>query len=592
MTSEQSSPLTQLRAVLQREHLDGFLVPRTDEHLGEYVPKSAERLAFLSGFTGSAGLAIVLQDRAAIFSDGRYTLQLEAQTDAALWERLHSIDTPPESWLKTAAAGKTIGYDPRLISADFLKKFEGVEMLPVATNPVDEIWTDRPPAPLAPAYPHALHYAGEDASSKRERLAQSLTAAGQGAAILTDPASLAWLFNLRGSDVEFTPIALGFAILNADSSATIFMAPEKLSGAVREHLGNAVAIASPAELGPALARLAGQTVRYDPASMPVWFKTALLEAGAKIAEAADPVALPRACKNETEQAGARAAHIRDGVAMVRFLAWFAKAAPRGQETEISAAEKLLEFRRLGENFRDESFPAISGAGEHGAVIHYRATLESNRAINPDEVYLIDSGAQYLDGTSDITRTLWTGPGPAPAAVKAHVTAVLAGHIALAQAVFPEGVAGAHLDVLARQALWRDGLDYDHGTGHGVGSFLSVHEGPAGISRAAKPVPLQAGMILSNEPGFYLPGAYGIRMENLLLVQPADFGGQKRKFLRFETLTQVPFDRALIDADLLAPDAIAWLNAYHAGVRGMLEPHLDAIDDSETLAWLAAATAPI
>jgi Xaa-Pro aminopeptidase len=592
MTSEQSSPLTQLRAVLQREHLDGFLVPRTDEHLGEYVPKSAERLAFLSGFTGSAGLAIVLQDRAAIFSDGRYTLQLEAQTDAALWERLHSIDTPPENWLKTAAAGKVIGYDPRLISADFLKKFEGVEMLPVATNPVDEIWTDRPPAPLEPAYPHALEHAGEDASSKRERLAQSLTAAGQGAAILTDPASLAWLFNLRGSDVEFTPIALGFAILNADASATIFMAPEKLSGAVREHLGNAVAVASPAELGPALARLAGQTVRYDPASMPVWFKTALLEAGANIAEAADPVALPRACKNETEQAGARAAHIRDGVAMVRFLAWFAKAAPAGQETEISAAEKLLDFRRLGENFRDESFPAISGAGEHGAVIHYRATPESNRAINPDEVYLIDSGAQYLDGTTDITRTLWTGPGPAPAAVKAHVTAVLAGHIALAQAVFPEGVAGAHLDVLARQALWRDGLDYDHGTGHGVGSFLSVHEGPAGISRAAKPVPLKAGMILSNEPGFYLPGAYGIRMENLLLVQPADFGGQKRKFLRFETLTQVPFDRALIDADLLAPDAIAWLNAYHAALRAKLEPHLDAIDDSETLAWLAAATAPI
>jgi Xaa-Pro aminopeptidase len=592
MMSEQGSRLTQLRAVLERERLDGFLVPRTDEHLGEYVPKSAERLAFLSGFTGSAGLAIVLHDRAAIFSDGRYTLQLEAQTDAAHWERLHSIDTPPEGWLKTAAAGKVIGYDPRLISADLLRKFEGVEMLPVARNPVDEIWTDRPPAPLEPAYPHALNYAGEDAGSKRERLAKSLSAAGQGAAILTDPASLAWLFNLRGSDVEFTPVALGFAILNADASATVFMAPEKLDGAVREHLGNAVAVASPAELGPALARLAGQTVRYDPASMPVWFKTALLEAGAKIAEAADPVALPRACKNETEQAGARAAHIRDGVAMVRFLAWFAKAAPSGQETEISAAEKLLEFRRLGENFRDESFPAISGAGEHGAVIHYRASLESNRAIHPDEVYLIDSGAQYLDGTTDITRTLWTGPGLVPAAVKAHVTAVLAGHIALSLAVFPEGVAGAHLDALARHALWREGLDYDHGTGHGVGSFLSVHEGPAGISRAARPVPLQAGMILSNEPGFYLPGAYGIRMENLLLVQPADFGGQKRKFLRFETLTQVPFDRALIDADLLAPDAIVWLNAYHAALRGMLEPHLDAINDSETLAWLAAATAPI
>ncbi len=578
--------------MLRREGLDGFLVPKSDEHLGEYVPKSAERLAFTSGFTGSAGIAIVLQDRAAVFSDGRYTLQLEAETDGALWERLHSTETPPELWLKTSAAGKRIGYDPWLISADALKRFDGIEMVAVQRNPVDEVWTDRPAPPLAPVYPHATDYAGEDAASKRERLAKSLTEAGQGAAILTDPASLAWLFNIRGSDVEFTPVALGFAILKADASATIFMAPEKISGAMREHLGNHVTVASRAELEPALAKLSGETVRYDSASMPVWFKTALIEAGAKIFEAADPVAMPRACKNATEQAGARAAHIRDGVAMVRFLAWFAKAAPLGLQTEISAAEKLLEFRRQGALFRDESFPAISGAGEHGAVIHYRASAESNRAINPDEVYLIDSGAQYLDGTTDITRTLWTGPGPAPDAVRAHVTAVLAGHIALAGIVFPEGVAGAHLDVLARQALWRSGLDYDHGTGHGVGSYLSVHEGPAGISRAARPVPLKPGMILSDEPGFYLAGAYGIRLENLLLVQPAEFGDQKRKFLRFETLTEVPFDRALIDPELLTPEAVGWLNAYHAEVRRKLEPHLNQGHDAETLAWLAAATAPV
>ena len=592
MTSEHNTPLTRLRTVLKRQGLDGFLVPKSDEHLGEFVPKSADRLAFCSGFTGSAGFAIVLLDRAAIFSDGRYTLQLQAETDPELWERLHSIETPPETWLKAEAAGKKIGYDPWLISADYLQKFDGIDLVPVQHNPVDEIWTDRPAPPLAPVFPHGLDYAGEEAASKSERLAKSLREAGQEAAVITDPASLAWLFNLRGADVEYTPVALGFAILNDDSSATIFMAPEKLSGAMREFLGNHVTVAPRAELAAALSGLAGKTVRYDPATMPVWFKTSLTAAGAKIAEAADPVALPRAQKNETEQAGARTAHLRDAVAMVRFLAWFSKAAPLGAETEISAAEKLLEFRRRGQNFREESFPAISGAGAHGAVIHYRATKESNRAIKPNEIYLIDSGGQYLEGTTDITRTLWTGPAPAPAAVKAHVTAVLAGHIALAKMVFPEGVAGGHLDVLARQALWQNGLDYDHGTGHGVGSYLSVHEGPASISRAAKPVPLKPGMILSNEPGFYLPGAYGIRLENLLLVQPADFGEQKRKFLRFETLTQVPFDRALIDPLLLPPEALNWLNAYHAALRLKLEPLLHPVDDAETLTWLDIATAPI
>ncbi len=590
MTSQHNTRLTALRAALAARGLDGFLVPRADEHLGEDVPDSAERLAWLTGFTGSAGLAIVLAGRAAVWSDGRYTLQLAAQTDGALWERLHVTESPPEAWAKQHAAGQKIGYDPRLISADGLRRFAGVDLVPVESNPVDEIWMDRPAPPQAPALPHPEIYAGEAPAAKRERVAKILSEAGQDAAVLTDPASLAWLFNVRGADVEFCPIALGFAILNADASAAIFMAPEKVPAETRAHLGNAVTVAPPEALPGALAAMAGKTVRYDPATQPVWFKTTLEAAGAKIAEGGDPVALPRALKNETEIEGARAAHLRDGAAVTRFLAWLAATGPAGAETELSAGAELLRQRERGELFRGESFPAITGAGEHGAIIHYRVTPESNRAIRPNEVFLIDSGGQYFDGTTDITRTVWIGPGTAPAVVKEHVTRVLAGHIALSQAVFPEGVAGAHLDAFARSALWQAGLDFDHGTGHGVGSYLSVHEGPAGISRQAKPVPLQAGMILSNEPGYYLPGAYGIRMENLVLVQPADFADQKRKFLRFETLTLAPFDRALIEPALLTPDALAWLNAYHARVRAALAPLLAG--EPAVLAWLEGATAEI
>jgi Xaa-Pro aminopeptidase len=579
-----------LRAAIASQGLDGFLVPRADEHLSEYVPASAERLAFITGFTGSAGLAIILKDRAAVWSDGRYTLQLEQQTDEALWERLHIIDTKPEDWLQQHAAGLRIGYDPWLISAEGLARFSATRMVPVRTNPLDEIWRNRPATPIAPALPHEEIFTGESSATKRARLGSALREAGQDAAILSDPASLAWLFNIRGADVEFTPIALGYALLFADGTATLFMAGAKLPPETRTHLGNEVTLAERDALPAALAALAGKTVRYDPATIPVWFKTTLEQAGAKIAEAADPVALPRATKNEAEQAGARAAHLRDGVAMARFLAWFAQAAPMGGETEISAAQRLLAERARGERFKSESFPTISGAGAHGAIIHYRVTPESNRAINPNEVYLIDSGAQYLDGTTDITRTIWTGPDAAPQAVKDHATRVLAGHIALARAVFPEGVAGAHLDAFARQALWQAGLDYDHGTGHGVGSYLSVHEGPAGISRAARPVALQPGMILSNEPGFYLEAAYGIRLENLVLVQPADFGAQKRKFLRFETLTLAPFDRALINPALLTTEERVWLNGYHARVRAALSPYLAQMPD--VLAWLRRATAEI
>lgn len=592
MTSQHKGRVAALRAELSKRGLGGYIIPRSDEHLGEYVPDSAARLAFISGFTGSAGLALVLPDKAAIFSDGRYTLQLRTETDGETWERLNVTEQPPETWLKSNAGEHQIGYDPMLVSAAFLKRFEGCHLVAITENLVDSIWLDRPAPPMAPAIPHELAFAGDDSAAKRERLAADLRAACQDAAILSDPASLAWLFNIRGSDVEFTPIALGFAILYADASARIFMADEKIPPATRIHLGNQVNVTGRETMAEALAELRGKTVRYDADSMPAWFKTALDEAGATIAVGPDPVALPRARKNETEQAGARAAHLRDGVAMVRFLAWLAKTAPAGGETEMSAAAQLLAFRAQGERFRGESFPAISGAGEHGAIIHYRVDSASNRSIMPDEVYLIDSGAQYLDGTTDITRTVWTGPGPAPADIKEPFTRVLAGHIALAEAVFPEGVAGAHLDVLARQALWQAGLDYDHGTGHGVGSYLSVHEGPAGISRAAKPVALQTGMILSNEPGYYLEGAYGIRLENLVLVQPAEFPSGKRRFLHFETLTLAPFDRALIKPDILSPNALRWLNTYHARVKQILSAHLDPGVDADTLIWLEEATRPI
>ena len=564
MTTEHAGRVEALRAALRAQQLDGFIVPRADEHLGEYVPDSAARLAFISGFTGSAGLAIVLLDRAAVWSDGRYTLQLEAETDAALWERLHMTEAKPEDWLKQHAAGLRIGYDPWLSSPAALRRFAGSTLVAVAANPIDAVWPGRPAPPLAPAVPHDVAFAGEAAAAKRARLGQVLAAAGQDTAILTDPVSLAWLFNLRGADVEFTPIALGFALLHADGKAALFMAPEKLAPETLAHLGDDVAVLAPDALPAAIAALAGKTVRYDPASMAAWFKTALTAAGASIAEAPDPVALPRACKNDTEQQGSRAAHLRDGVAMARFLGWLAAAAPGGGETEMSAASRLLAERGRGVLFKGESFPAISGAGEHGAVIHYRVSPESDRPLKPDELYLIDSGGQYLDGTTDITRTVWTGPGAPPEAVMQAYTRVLLGHIALAMTVFPVGVAGPHLDALARYQLWQAGLDYDHGTGHGVGAYLSVHEGPASIARTAKPVPLAPGMILSNEPGYYLPGVYGIRLENLLLVQHAKFPDTKRQFLRFETLTLAPFDRRLIVTHMLPGPLIAWLDAYHAG----------------------------
>ncbi|MFL5257279.1 MAG: M24 family metallopeptidase [Rhodopila sp.] len=585
------SALSALRQELLRQGFDGFITPRADEHLGEYVPASAERLAWLTGFTGSAGLAVVLATTAAVFTDGRYVLQLAEQTDPDLWQRLHITEQPPHLWLADhAPKGGRIGYDPLLISQEGLARYTdaGLDMVAVDTNPLDAVWADRPAPPVAEAVPHPLHYAGRTSDDKRADVANVLREARQDAAVLTDPASIAWLLNIRGGDVPFTPFALAFALIHADGAVELFMDPAKLTGETRNWLGNAVSVADRPALGPALRKLAGKTVRVDPAGSPVWFAQQLRAGSATVVAASDPCLLPKACKNETEQRGTRTAHLRDAVAVCRFLHWLATEAPTERQTEMSAAEALLAFRREVDGFRGESFPAISGAGEHGAIIHYRVTPESNRDIRANEVYLIDSGAQYPDGTTDITRTVWTGPDQPPADLRNQVTRVMQGHIAIATSVFPTGVGGAHLDALARRALWQVGLDYDHGTGHGVGSYLSVHEGPVSISRLARPIPIAAGMILSNEPGFYLPDHYGIRLENLLLVQPADLPGAGKPFLRFETLTLAPFDRRLLEPALLTADERTWLDHYHARVLETVGPALDP----SARAWLTGACAPL
>lgn len=624
---QQSHPhrLEALRRVMAGTDLDAFLVPRSDEHLGEYVPPCAERLAWLTGFTGSAGLAVVLRDRAAVFTDGRYTLQLASQADPALFELLHTTDQPPQEWLAAAAPGGRVGYDPRLISEEGLRRYAdaGLAMVALAGNPLDAVWNSRPAPPCAPAVPHPLGLAGVASFDKRAAVASALRGAGLDAAVVTDPASLCWLLNLRGGDVDYTPFVLGFVLVRGDGTAALFTDPAKLDAAARDWLGPDVTLQAPEALPDALAALSGQRVRVDAAGSAAWFGQALRAAGATVVDGPDPCALPKACKNPVEQAGARAAHARDAVAVCRFLHWLATlphdgaaalprngaaALPRegaagqthddtagqmhdgaaGRTTEVAAAERLLRFRRNVPGFRGESFPAISGAGEDGAIIHYRAMPETDRPLRADEVYLIDSGAQYPDGTTDVTRTVWTGPGTPPDELRDRFTRVLQGHIAVASALFPVGVAGPHLDALARRALWQAGLDYDHGTGHGVGSYLSVHEGPCSLSRAGRMVPLAAGMILSDEPGFYLPGAYGIRLENLLLVQPAEGVGGRKPFLRFETLTLAPFDRRLVEPAMLTAAERGWLDAYHARVLREVGPALDGPAQD----WLTLACAPL
>jgi Xaa-Pro aminopeptidase len=589
-----SDRLSALRATFPALGIGGFLVPRSDEHLGEYVPAGAERLAWLTGFTGSAGLAIVLAERAAVFVDGRYVLQVRQEVDGTPWDYRHITDEPPADWLKEAAStGTRIGYDPRLIAEETLDRLTravpALTFVPVAENPIDQVWQDQPPPPAAVVSLYPAAFAGRTAAEKRAEIAAILKTAGEDAAVITDPPAINWLLNIRGADVPFAPIALGFLILRADATATLFMAPEKMSDDVRTHLGNAVAVAPRADLGTALDALKGLRVRVDAAASPVWFAQRLRAAGATVVAGPDPIALPKACKNPVEQEGSRRAHARDAIGLCRFLHWLSENGHTGAESEISATQALLAFRAEAPEFREESFPAISGAGENGAIMHYRVSPDSNRQLRPNEVYLIDSGAQYEDGTTDVTRTIWTGPEAPPDSLQDRFTRVLKGHIAIATLRFPQGVAGAHLDAFARAALWQAGLDYDHGTGHGVGAYLSVHEGPVSLSRAAKPIPLKAGMILSNEPGYYLPGAYGIRLENLLIVQAAAAQPDGVKpFLEFETITWAPFDRALIARSLLTPAERSWIDTYHAEVRQRVGPQLTGA----AATWLAAACAPL
>lgn len=591
---EQERRLEALRAELRRRKLDAFIIPRADEHQGEYVPPSAERLAWLTGFTGSAGAAVVTLERAALFVDGRYTLQAEQETSGTLYDLCHLVDTPPHAWLRgVLRTGDRLGFDPWLHTPDGAGRLQvvcadvGADLEAVEGNPVDAVWHDRPAPPQAPVVPHGLDHAGEAAADKRARVGRLLAEAGQDACVLSAPESLAWLLNIRGGDVPFTPLPLGFALLAADGAVDLFMDPAKLGPQTLEHLGGQVWVRPLRDFGPALDALKGKAVRVDHGGAPMWVLERLRTAGAVVKRGDDPCALPRACKNGVELAGMRAAHRRDGVALVRFLAWLDVHARDGGVTESAAADRLEALRAEGALFRGLSFPTIAGSGPNGAIVHYRVSAESDRALRPGELFLVDSGAQYLDGTTDVTRTVAIGTPSAD--MRRHATRVLQGHIALARVIFPVGTTGSQLDVLARQALWADGLDYDHGTGHGVGSFLSVHEGPQRISKVGNSIALKPGMVLSNEPGYYRTGAYGIRLENLVTVceMPRPEGGE-RDLLGFETLTLAPFDRRLIDAALLTPAERAWVDAYHARVRDVLGPQVD----TATARWLAAATAPL
>ena len=591
--------IASLRAEMAAAGVDAFLVPHADEHQSEYLPPHAERLAWLTGFTGSAGFCIVTADKAVLFVDGRYTLQAAVQTDPAVFTVESLVDNPPSQWLSTHAQdGMKAGYDPWLVTIGQEKTFakalarKNGSLVPL-DNLVDRVWSDRPAPPAGPVALHPTLYTGRTASEKLTELAETTRQAGADYCVMTDPVSVAWTFNIRGSDVSHIPVALAFALLPAQEDAspgkpTLFIDETKIGDAIRAAVEELAEIAAPDDMLDALARLAeGRTFLCDPALVAAAIAEAIKSAGGRIVEARDPATLPRAIKNEAEIAGSRAAHLRDGVAVARFLAWLDRQAP-GTTDEISVASRLEAFRaqtatEMNAELKEISFDTISGSGPNGAIVHYRVTNETNRTLEGNSLYLVDSGAQYEDGTTDITRTIAIGEPPQGAAE--DFTLVLKGHIAIATARFPQGTRGIEIDGFARHALWQRGKDYAHGTGHGVGAYLSVHEGPASISKRGMEA-LEAGMILSNEPGFYREGRYGIRIENLVLVRACEeLGGG---FLDFETLTFAPIDRRLIDVTLLTPDEIDWLNAYHAAVREKIAPHLGETDR----AWLEAACAKL
>ncbi len=591
-----SKHLPLLRAELKKQNLDGFIVPHDDEYQNEYIPAYAERLMWVSGFSGSAGAAVILTDRAIVFTDGRYTLQVRQQADSAFFDYVDITETTPDAWLaENGTKGARIGFDPLLHTISSVRRFEtaakkaGFELVAVTDNPIDAAWSDQPPYPKTPAKPHPEQYAGKSARDKRAEIAAALAKTGADAALVTAPPSIAWLFNIRGGDVARTPLPLARAILFQDGSARLFISPEKVDNALPEFLGDDVDIVGPEQLSEALLTL-GQTksrVAVDPSLAPAKFYNALDDAGARIVEMTDPCALPRAAKNDIEIEGARMAHIRDGAAVTRFLHWLDTEAQSGDIDEITAAKKLEAFRAELHDLRDLSFDSISGAGANGAICHYRVSTETNAKLEKGSLFLIDSGGQYPDGTTDITRTVPIGTPTAE--MRDRFTRVLKGHIALARLKFPTGTNGHQIDVVARKPLWDAGLDYDHGTGHGVGSFLGVHEGPQRIAKAPNTQALLPGMILSNEPGFYKAGEFGIRIENLIVVRRAEqMSGGDRDMLEFETITMAPINLDLVDVSLLSDDEQAWINEYHGEVRARVGPHVP----TEISAWFENATRAI
>lgn len=586
--------LAALREELARRKLTGFVIPRADQQQNEYVPPSEERLAWLTGFTGSAGLAVVLTHEAAVFVDGRYTIQAAKQVDSRAWAVESLIDPPPESWISAhLKAGDRLGFDPWLHTFAAAERLAaacakaGAELVAVDSNPVDAIWQDRPQPPIAPVTVHGMQHAGVTEAEKLTQIRSEIGKLGVDALVLSDSHAVAWTFNIRGADVAHTPLPLSYALVPKDGRPTIFIDHRKLSNLTRDHLEQSADVREPDAMAPTLMALAksGGSIALDNATAADALSRLITGAGGKPVRGSDPIALLKAVKNTTEIKGTQTAHRRDAVALARFLAFIDREAASGKLTEMDAVEALETFRRDTGALKDVSFPTISGTGPNGAIVHYRVTRKSNRRIVPGDLLLIDSGAQYEDGTTDVTRTMAVGEPTDE--MRDRFTRVLRGHIAIARAIFPDGATGAQLDTLARQYLWAAGIDFEHGTGHGVGSYLSVHEGPARISKLGT-TPLKRGMILSNEPGYYKTDGFGIRIENLELVVAADIKGAEKSMNAFETLTLAPIDRRLIDVAMLGKDELDWLNAYHARVRAEVRPALDAT----TKAWLDQATAEL
>lgn len=590
--------LDQFRLFIQKEGLNGFLIPKVDEHQGEYVPPHAERLHWLTGFSGSAGFAIVLEKQSALFVDGRYTLQAQQQVDAEHIEVVPIADVKPHVWLNEyVQPGQRIGFDPWLHTHENLARFQNevaekkIEWVPCPRNPIDALWTDQPNQPHTKLKIHDVQFSGKATQEKREQIASILAKQGVKACILTLPTSIAWLFNIRAHDMPYLPAPLAFAIVHTNGRAELFFNPPEQEQDVIQHLGTDVELYARDKFPEQLQDLTKHAshILVDKKTCPFFITDQLQNAGAEVIFSQDPCLLPQACKNPVEVTGARNAHIRDGTALVNFLAWLSQTVPTRQVTELEASQKLLGYRQKQQNFEEPSFPTISSAGPNGAIIHYCPTPETNSIIQPNELYLVDSGGQYLDGTTDVTRVMaFEAPTPEQ---RDRFTRVLKGHIALAQTRFPQGTTGQQLDILARYWLWQAGLDFEHGTGHGVGSYLGVHEGPQNIGKAhagTVHVPLQVGMLLSNEPGYYKSGAYGMRIESIVVVIELEAESFEYPILGFETITLAPICRSLVDPELLSTSDRNWLNRYHAKVRKTLMP----LVDKEATVWLKKETEEI